>query len=98
MTKKELIDKVCKTADVTKKEAESVITTTFAVIEESMRKGEKIAIPGFGIFSVKVQPARVARQGRNPKTGEIIEIAARPEQKSPKFTASKALKDTVKNS
>lgn len=98
MTKKELVDNVCKTADVTKKDAESVISATFAVIEESMKKGEKIAIPGFGIFSVKVQGARPAKQGRNPKTGEVIEIAARPEQKAPKFAASKALKEMVKNS
>lgn len=98
MTKKELIDEVCKTADVSKKDAESVITKTFIAIEESMKKGEKVTIPGFGIFSVKIQGARAAKKGRNPQTGEEIMIPKRPEQKAPKFSASKTLKENIKNS
>ena len=98
MTKKELIDEVCKTADVTKKDAESVITKTFIVIEDAMKKGEKVTIPGFGTFLVKLQGARDARRGRNPLTGEEIMIQARPEQKAPKFSASKSLKNAVKTS
>lgn len=97
MTKRELIDEVCKTADVTKKDAESVIAKTFSVIEETIKKGEKVTIPGFGIFSTKVQKARQAKKGRNPKTGEVMDIPARPEQNAPKFSASRSLKEAVKD-
>lgn len=89
MNKTDLVASVAEKTDLTKKEAEKVITEVFASIEEALAKGDKVQLVGFGTFEVKERAARV---GRNPRTGEQIEIAA---TRVPVFKAGKALKDAV---
>jgi DNA-binding protein HU-beta len=74
----------------TKVQAEQVVETVLNAIIDSLKKGEEVSIAGLGIFSVKM---RAAREARNPRTGEAIQVAA---MKVPKFRAAKALKDAVK--
>ena len=89
MNKVELIAAVAAKAGLTKKDAERVINATFETITESLTKGDKVQVSGFGIFEVK---AREARVGRNPRTKETIQI---PATRLPVFKASKALKDSI---
>lgn len=89
MNKTELIALVAEKAGLTKKDAEAAVNATTEVIAESLAKDEKIQLIGFGSFEVK---HREARMGRNPKTGETMEI---PAAKVPVFKAGKALKDQV---
>ena len=89
MNKAELINSVAATAEVSKKEAEAVITATLDAITAALKEGDKVQLVGFGSFEVKKRAARV---GRNPKTKEAIEI---PESVVPVFKAGKALKDSV---
>ncbi len=89
MNKTELINVVAAEAQVSKKDAEAVIAATVNAITEALKAGDKVQLIGFGTFEVKEVGAR---EGRNPKTGETIEIAA---CKKPSFAASKALKDAV---
>ncbi len=89
MNKKMLIDKIAEKTGMTKKAAGEQLDAVLDVIKDSMIAGQDVKIVGFGTFSVK---ERAAREGRNPMTGETIQIAA---SKSPKFKASKALKDAV---
>lgn len=89
MNKTDLVASVAEKTDLTKREAEKVITEVFASIEEALAKGDKVQLVGFGTFEVKERAARV---GRNPRTGEQIEIAA---TRVPVFKAGKALKDAV---
>ena len=89
MTKQELIDIVSEKSGLTKKETGSVIDIILDSITESMKRGEKVALVGFGTFEPKM---RKARQGRNPATGETIQIAART---VPSFKAGRALKDAL---
>ena len=90
MNKTELIEAVAKKAELTKKDAEKAVNAFTDAIAEALKAGEKIAIVNFGTFEVKT---RAARTGRNPKTGETMQIAA---SKTPAFTAGKGLKDAVK--
>ena len=89
MNKTELIAAVAEKAGLTKKDAERVVNATVEAITESLVKGEKVSVSGFGIFEVKTREARV---GRNPRTKETIQI---PATRLPAFKASKTLKDTV---
>ena len=89
MNKAELINSVAATAEVSKKEAEAVITATLDAITAALKEGDKVQLVGFGSFEVK---SRAARTGRNPRTKEVVEI---PASKVPVFKAGKALKDTV---
>ena len=89
MNKTELVSAVAEKANLTKKESERVINALFASIEEALSKGDKVQLVGFGTFEVR---DREARKGRNPQTGEEIEI---PATKVPAFKAGKALKDAV---
>ena len=89
MNKTELVAAVAEKTGMTKKDAERVINATVEAITETLVKGEKVQVSGFGIFEVK---AREARIGRNPRTKETIQI---PATRLPAFKASKALKDTV---
>ena len=89
MNKAELINAVAAATDISKKDAEAVITATFNAITDSLKDGEKVQLVGFGSFEVK---PRAARMGRNPKTKEAIEI---PASVVPVFKAGKALKDAV---
>ena len=89
MTKTELIAAVAEKTGLTKKDAERVVNATVETITESLVKGDKVQLSGFGIFEVK---AREARIGRNPRTKESIQI---PATTLPAFKASKTLKDAV---
>lgn len=89
MNKAELINVVAAAAEVSKKDAELVITATFDAITDALKEGEKVQLVGFGSFEVK---PRAARLGRNPKTKEPIEI---PASSVPVFKAGKVLKDIV---
>lgn len=90
MNKTELIAAMAEKAEISKKDAEKVLSAFTNIVADTLVDGDKVAITGFGTFEVV---ERAARTGRNPKTGEAIEIAA---SKSPKFKAGKALKDAVK--
>jgi DNA-binding protein HU-beta len=89
MTKAELIDAVAAKAGTSKADAEKVITAFFDQVVASAKKGDKVAWPGFGSFSVT---KRAARTGRNPATGETIKVAA---SKALKFTSSSTLKSAL---
>jgi len=89
MNKSELIDAIASKSDLSKAQATQALEATFAAIEQALKAGEPVTLVGFGTFSVK---ERAARAGRNPKTGEPIQIAA---SKVPGFKAGKSLKDAV---
>jgi len=89
MNKTELVAAIAEHADMTKKDADKAINAFTEVVAKELKKGEKIQLVGFGTFEVV---DRDAREGRNPKTGETMTIAA---SKAPKFKAGKALKDEV---
>ena len=86
MTKAELLDAVADAAGVSKADAERTIGAFFDTVVSSAKSGEKVAWPGFGTFSTS---ARAARTGRNPQTGEPVQIKA---STAMKFTSSSALK------
>lgn len=89
MNKAELIEAVASAANLSKADAGRAVDAVIESITEELRKGGQVAVVGFGTFSVK---HRAARQGRNPKTGDTIEIAA---SNVPGFKAGKALRDAV---
>jgi DNA-binding protein HU-beta len=89
MNKAELIDAVAEKAGLSKADAGRALDVTFEAIARALKKGDKVALVGFGTFVVR---KRAARTGRNPKTGAPIKIAA---SKAPAFKAGKALKDSV---
>ncbi len=90
MNKSELVEAVADQADLSKADAGRAVDGIIAAITNAMSKGEDVAMIGFGTFTVR---DRAARSGRNPQTGETIQIAA---SKVPAFKAGKALKDAVK--
>ena len=89
MNKTELVAAMAEASQLSKKDAEAALNALTATIAEELRKGEKVSLIGFGTFEVA---ERAAREGKNPATGEKIQIAA---CKSPKFKAGKALKDSL---
>ena len=89
MNKTDLIDKVAQSADINKTSASRAVEAIFNTIATSLREGDSVTLTGFGTFSVS---NRSARNGRNPRTGETIAIAA---SRNPKFKAGKGLKDAV---
>jgi DNA-binding protein HU-beta len=89
MNKSDLISAIAAKADITKKDAEAAVNALTDVIAEALKAGDKVQLVGFGTFEVK---ERAEREGRNPKTGETIKIAA---SKSPAFSAGKGLKDAI---
>jgi len=90
MNKAALVDKVNEVLGTTKVQAEEVVNAIFDSITTCLKKGEEVSVAGFGIFSAK---KRAARSARNPRTGEIVKVAA---MNVPKFRAAKALKEAVK--
>lgn len=90
MNKQELVENVANQTGLTKKDAKASVDATFEAISKTLAKGEKVQVIGFGNFEVR---ERAARKGRNPQTGEEIDI---PASKAPAFKAGKALKDAVK--
>ena len=89
MNKVSLIEKVQGEIDCTKAQAEQVVETIFDSIVSEVAKGDTVSVAGFGIFEAK---KRAARMGRNPKTGETIQIKS---SVTPKFRPAKAFKDAV---
>lgn len=87
MTKNELVTKMAAKSGLTKADAEKALLAFQLTVQDALKAGDKVAIPGFGIFSVS---DRAARTGKNPQTGEPLQIAA---SKAPKFKAGKTLKD-----
>jgi DNA-binding protein HU-beta len=90
LTKKDLVELVAKKGNFTNKAAREAVAAFLNGIRDSLKRGEKVVITGFGTFSVR---KRAARPGRNPKTGEKITIQAR---KAPGFTPGKTLKKVVR--
>ncbi|MDT8385920.1 MAG: HU family DNA-binding protein [Thiogranum sp.] len=89
MNKSELIDTVASSADLSRADATRAVDAVLDTVTESLRKGDSVTLVGFGTFEVR---ERAARSGRNPQTGETIQIKA---SKSPAFKAGKAFKDAV---
>ncbi|AHE99088.1 transcriptional regulator [Thioalkalivibrio paradoxus ARh 1] len=89
MNKSELIDAIAERADVPKAQAGRVIDALTDVVGDELADGSQVSLVGFGTFVVRERPAR---SGRNPRTGEAIQIAA---SRTPSFKAGKALKDRV---
>jgi DNA-binding protein HU-beta len=89
MNKTELVAAMAEKAGLSKKDAEAALKAFTETVAEELKKGEKIALVGFGTFEVS---ERAAREGRNPQTGAPMKIAA---SKAPKFKAGKALKDAI---
>jgi DNA-binding protein HU-beta len=89
VNKNELIESIAQAADISKAAAERALDGTVAAITSSLKQGGMVTLVGFGTFYVG---ERAARSGRNPRTGETIEIKA---SRVPKFRAGKALKDAV---
>ena len=89
MNKAELIVAVAGELNLTRREADKIVNTVFDTITETLRKGEKVQLVGFGAFEAK---KRVGHSGHNPRTNELIEI---PEMLLPQFRAGKALKEAI---
>ncbi len=89
MTKADLVDTVADEGELSKRQAGQIVDLILDEIKTALKKGDRVALTPFGSFVVR---SRKAREGRNPKTGERIKIAAR---KVPAFVAGKSLKDAV---
>ncbi len=92
MTKAELVEDVARAAELTKKDAERLVELVFESIIETLNQGEKIELRGFGSFRVR---GRSARRGRNPKTGDPVDI---PAKRVPYFKPGKELKELINDS
>ncbi|TNH03086.1 HU family DNA-binding protein [Testudinibacter sp. TR-2022] len=90
MNKAELIDAIASAAELNKKQAKAALEATLSAITDSLKAGDPVQLIGFGTFKVN---QRQARTGRNPQTGQEIQIAA---AKVPAFVSGKALKDAIK--
>jgi len=89
MTKNDLIVQVSETSSLTRLQATAAVEATFELMTRALKAGDEVKIIGFGTFSVS---NRAAREGRNPRTGEPVQIAA---SRAAKFSAGKALKDAL---
>ena|SRR5258708_39230134 len=92
MTKADLVERVAREADMTKKDAEQLVEIIFDSITETLNKGEKIELRGFGSFRVR---ERNSRKGRNPKTGDSVSI---PAKRVAYFKPGKELKELINQS
>jgi len=90
MLKVDIIEKVAKEVRLTRKAAKEAVDATFNSIEESLRRGEKVVISGFGTFVLR---GRKARTGRNPKTGQSLQL---PQMNTVGFIAAKSIKKSVR--
>ncbi|WP_448587872.1 HU family DNA-binding protein [Thermocrinis sp.] len=90
MTKAELVSAIAKGAGITKKQADAALKAAVSAVADALKKGERVAIPSFGIFGVR---DRAARKGRNPRTGAVIDI---PSRKVVVFKPAKELREGVK--
>ena len=89
MTKAELVEEVSRVSDLTKKHSELIVETVFRSIIEALQRGEKIELRGFGSFRLR---QREPRKGRNPKTGDKVDV---PPKKVPYFKPGKELKELI---
>ncbi len=89
MTKAELVEEVSKASELTKKHSEVIVNTVFHSIIDALKQGEKIELRGFGSFRIR---QRGSRKGRNPKTGEQVDV---PAKKIPYFKPGKELKELL---
>ena len=89
MTKADLVEEVAKVTELTRKDSEVIVDTLFESVIKALRIGDKLEVRGFGSFRVRQRNARV---GRNPKTGEKVEV---PAKRVPYFKPSKELKDLI---
>ena len=89
MNKTELVAAIAEKAEISKKDAEAAVKAFVQVVTDELKKGEKVALVGFGTFEVS---KRESREGRNPRTGETMVV---PASTMPKFKAGKALKDAL---
>jgi len=89
MTKSDLVERIAEKLDVTKKEAEAIVNVVFGSIVDAIKREEKVELGGFGCFKVKTKRAR---KGRNPRTGEEIDI---PPKRVPYFKPGKDMKEVV---
>lgn len=92
MTKAELVEEVARVSELTKKHSEVIVNTVFDSIVEALRKDEKIELRGFGSFRIR---QRRSRQGRNPKTGDKVDV---PAKRIPYFKPGKELKELINTS
>ena len=92
MTKADLVEEVSRVTELTRKDSEVIVDTLFESVIKALKTGDKLEVRGFGSFRVRQRNARV---GRNPKTGEKVEV---PAKRVPYFKPSKELKDVVNNS
>src|SRR5262245_40245337 len=89
MTKADLVEEVSKVTELTRKDSEVIVDTLFDSVIKALKTGDKLEVRGFGSFRVRQRNARV---GRNPKTGEKVEV---PAKRVPYFKPSKELKDLI---
>jgi integration host factor subunit beta len=89
MTKAELVEEVSRVAELTKKHSETIVDTVFQSIVDALQRGEKIELRGFGSFRLR---QRQSRKGRNPKTGDKVDV---PPKQVPYFKPGKELKDLI---
>ena len=89
MTKADLVEEVSRVTELTRKDSEVIVDTLFESVIKALRDGDKLEVRGFGSFRVRQRNARV---GRNPKTGEKVEV---PAKRVPYFKPSKELKDLI---
>ena len=89
MTKAELIEEVSRVSDLTKKHSEIIVDTVFKSVINALHRGDKIELRGFGSFRIR---QRESRKGRNPKTGEKVDV---PAKKVPYFKQGKELKELI---
>ncbi len=89
MNKAELIAQVAEKSDLTKKDAERAVSALIETVEEALVRGDRVQLVGFGTFEIR---ERAARKGRNPQTGQEIDIAA---TRVPVFKAGKALREVI---
>jgi DNA-binding protein HU-beta len=90
MNRADLVTRIAKDADITKRQAEKALNALVSGVQEALSKGDSITLVGFGTFSVM---SRAARKGRNPQTGREIFI---PASKTPKFKPGKSLREAIK--
>ena len=90
ISKSEFVDRVASSSGLSKRDAEGAVNAVLSTIEDALKSGEDVTFTGFGKFHVA---ERGAREGRNPRTGETMQIAA---SKVPRFTAGSALKKAVR--
>lgn len=89
VTKSELIERMMEISGETKASTELALNAFIEAVQQALVDGEKVTLVGFGVFQPHRRNARPAREGRNPQTGEAIQLAATPESTVPKFTPGK---------